>query len=55
MYFIETDKGFDHGYCWWHNINFAELMQFDTYKEALQRQRELLDSKEVKWAEIRQG
>jgi hypothetical protein len=54
-FFIETDKGFDHGYCFWGNINVSELLQFDSYQDALERKQELLEEKEVRWAEIKEG
>lgn len=51
-YAIETDLGFDHGDCWWHNINFDRLIRLDCYEEAQERAQDLEREYGCKWTKI---
>ena len=48
MYAIETDKGFYHSECFWHNINVDRLVTFDSRIEAEECGDELMGCKEIK-------
>lgn len=55
MYLIESEKGFLHFGCWWHNVNPMELMEFESESQAREYINENELEKEVRWLEIKTG